>query len=53
MEIKPVGNGSINKIVDNLNNKLPEYNPTNIFLPQENEETKIGDNLLFKLLYKQ
>ena len=53
MEIKPVGNGSINKIVDNLNNKLPEYNPTSIFLPQENAETKIDDNLLFQLLYKQ
>ncbi len=53
MEIRPVGNDSINKIVDNLYNKLPQNNSPSIFLPQENAETKIDDNLLFQLLYKQ
>ena len=52
MEIKPIGS-DINKIVDNIYKKLPENNPTSIFLPQENPDTKIDDNLLFQLLYKQ
>ena len=50
MEIKPI-DINIGKIIQNLDKKLPENNPS-IFMPQqENQESTFSNDFLFKQLY--
>ena len=50
--IKPVINGTIGKIIQRLDKKLPENNPS-IFMPQPNNEEGVIDNeFIFNQLYK-
>ena len=51
MEIKPLNNADVGKIIFNLDKKLPENNPS-IFMNQENNKGSTFDNdFLFKQLY--
>lgn len=51
MKIKPTDNNSLGQIIQNLDKKLPENNPS-IFMPQpENQESTFDNDFLFKQLY--
>lgn len=51
MKIDPLKQNQINKIIDNLDKKLPDNNPS-IFMPfKETDGIKIDDEFLFKQLY--
>lgn len=51
MKINPIDNNNLGQIIENLDKKLPENNPS-IFMPQPEDKKSTFDNdLLFKLLY--
>ena len=50
--IKPVLNGDIGKIIQKLDKKLPENNPSIFIKPQDTEDTAITNDFIFSQLYK-
>lgn len=49
--IKPVTNGTIGSIIQKLDKKLPENNPSIFMKPQDADETAIPKEFIFKQLY--
>lgn len=49
--IKPVTGGIVNKFIQKLDKKIPDTNPSIFMTPQENEESRINDDFIFKQLY--
>lgn len=50
--IKPVINGTIGKIIQKLDKKLPENNPSIFMKPQDTDDTTITNDFIFNQLYK-
>ncbi len=49
--LKPVTNGTIGSIIQKLDKKLPENNPSIFISSQDTDETAIPSDFIFKQLY--
>ncbi len=49
--IKPVTNKTVGNIIQKLDKKLPENNPSIFMKPQDSDEMTITNDFIFKQLY--